>query len=317
MKLKSDFSLSDWEKIFLRYNGNLAQVKLSLRDGWSYSDDISTEFKINADITNDFSEGLYKCYMSMVEVYGENNETMPKDALAELWYLKNIWTPFFKLLASPTIGVKVWEIHSQASAKRRNVGRTLSGHSAVGRKILTLKRLGLEIAAIEIGTGNSCDNSTKSLSDELKLCKVIKDMSDMICATTRNHELCRRGLVLFGIKISKLNVKFYSFHYVGGRYNRFQLFEDLTLLDIFDSTNITLIAISFVLLKKRMIDMEEFVYSNCPSARISFESALESKSTIGSSEIEINFAPTMTSPKLGPRGSSLKRNLSNISDMSV
>ena len=91
----------------------------------------------------------------------------------------------------------------------RNLGRPRDVHQCVGHKvdsmaIAAIKKL--ELLVIEAAKKDEGPNVTKALGDGMKLCKLTKDMHDLIRGKAKHN--VREHLVTFGIQISRETATF-------------------------------------------------------------------------------------------------------------
>ncbi|KAG0329659.1 hypothetical protein BGZ99_000874 [Dissophora globulifera] len=111
------------------------------------------------------------------------------------------------------------EYHSQTSMHRRSMGRSCDMrqfvvHEVGGVATASIKKL--DLLVIGAAKKDEGPNVTKVLDDGTKLCKLTKDMHDLIRSKAK-HNMHER-LVTFGIQISGETATFFTLQHHRGRF---------------------------------------------------------------------------------------------------
>ncbi|KAF9931254.1 hypothetical protein BGZ65_004966 [Modicella reniformis] len=102
---------------------------------------------------------------------------------------------------------------------RRNLGGSrdvcqFPGHKVDGVAIAAIKKL--ELLVIVAAKQDEGPNAAKALDDGMKLCKLTKDMHDLIRGKSKHN--VREQLVTFGIQISGVTATFFTLRQRRGRF---------------------------------------------------------------------------------------------------
>ncbi|KAG9062436.1 hypothetical protein KI688_005351 [Linnemannia hyalina] len=167
----------------------------------------------------DFQRLVYECVQQLLKVYRGERMAIPQ-APHESWMVNRLWGFLADALHSPQlVEFQPGEYHSQASMHRRNLGRPRDvrqfvGHKVDGVAIAAIKKL--ELLVIEAAKKDEGPNVTKALDDGMKLCKLTKDMHDLIRGKAKHN--VREHLVTFGIQISGETATFFTLRQRRGRF---------------------------------------------------------------------------------------------------
>ncbi|KAF9945275.1 hypothetical protein BGZ70_003925 [Mortierella alpina] len=167
----------------------------------------------------DFERLVYEIVLHLLKIYRQGQRTLPQ-APHESWVVNRLWGFLADAFHHPhSVEFQPGEYNSQASSYRRNAdrprdARQFCGHKADGVAVEASRKL--ELLAIEAAKKDEGPNVTKSLVDGMKLCKLTKDMHDLIrCKARRN---VRGRLVTFGIQISGMSATFFCLRQRRGRF---------------------------------------------------------------------------------------------------
>ncbi|KAF9353174.1 hypothetical protein BGX34_011752 [Mortierella sp. NVP85] len=249
-------ALSEPEKAFLlKYNIPPDDLKSLLSTkGWrTIGGDLDTK------PDEEFQEAVHTCVQYLLTTYQQVGMEVPRDS-AESWYIHILWHFLSVLMSSPRrLEYQPGEVHSRASAHRRNKirtreGRQQLGHKADGMGITKLSRF--ELCAIEAARKDNGPNATKAFDGTRKLAKMTKDMHDHVReAATEN---IRYELLTFGIRISALKITLYTLRQRPGRFYQLCTESSASLPDMWteDNTMAVLGVLERLLvLRKAMLDM--------------------------------------------------------------
>ncbi|CAO3571921.1 unnamed protein product [Mortierella alpina] len=285
--------LSTPEKALLKiYNLSPEELEdLFAEKGWRAIGSSLTE-KPSAD----FQRLVYEQVQHLLKIYREGQRTLPQ-ASHESWVVNRLWGFLADAFHHPhSVEYQPGEFNSQASSYRRNANRPrdtrqFSGHKADGVAVEASRKL--ELLAIEAAKKDEGPNVTKSLVDGMKLCKLIKDMHDLIrCKARRN---VRGRLVTFGIQISGLSASFFSLRQRRGRFYQLCCEGSETLPAVWvnkvGTQGVLEVLTKVLVFRKALLSMAEEVAS------------FPLTSSEGSDAIDTTvdwMAATMTSPQLIP-----------------
>ncbi|KAF9363608.1 hypothetical protein BGX34_003728 [Mortierella sp. NVP85] len=162
---------------------------------------------------------VFDCLQQLFKVYRGERMTLPQ-APHESWVINRLWSFLADALDSPLrVEFQPGEYHSHASMYRRNLDcargvRQFVGHKVDGVAVAVSTKF--ELLVIEAAKKDGGPNVTRALDDGLKLCKLTKDMHDLIRSeATRN---VRGNLVTFGIQISGEKATFLTLRQRRGRF---------------------------------------------------------------------------------------------------
>ncbi|KAK3805757.1 MAG: hypothetical protein J3Q66DRAFT_407315 [Benniella sp.] len=208
-----------------------------------------------------FRETVHLALHLIFVVYRNNQFKLP-DESSESFFVHTLWGMINSIvLCDDSLKFKPAEVHSKASALRKNKERNPEDKQALGRKVdgivassVTL----LELCVIEAANKDPGPNGTKALSDGRKLSKVLKDSFDVICA--RANTDIRSQLTVYGVRISAASITYYSLRKRDGRF--YQMAEDGTLTfpgQWNETTTVTILTIvaSILALRKRVSEMAQ------------------------------------------------------------
>ncbi|KAG0043201.1 hypothetical protein BGZ83_011719 [Gryganskiella cystojenkinii] len=167
----------------------------------------------------EFQRLVYECVQQLLKVYRGERMAVPQ-APHESWMVNRLWGFLADMLHSPQlVEFQPGEYHSQASMHRRNLGRPRDvrqfvGHKVDGVAIAAIKKL--ELLVIEAAKKDEGPNVTKALDDGMKLCKLTKDMHDLIRGKAKHN--VREHIATFGIQISGETATFFTLRQRRGRF---------------------------------------------------------------------------------------------------
>ncbi|KAF9387520.1 hypothetical protein BGX21_000533 [Mortierella sp. AD011] len=151
---------------------------------------------------------------------------------SERWYELNLWRPLVDdyLLNDPDIIISRGESTSNASSYRKNIAslRLHGERKRSGRKIDGLfkeKEYGLEIGGIEVGPLEEDSTGSKSLSDGLKLGKLLKDQHDYVL---QKISMEKSAFSTFGMQMTGRSIQFIELDYKQGKFMRLKRVREMT-----------------------------------------------------------------------------------------
>ncbi|KAF9944729.1 hypothetical protein BGZ72_002042 [Mortierella alpina] len=244
----------------------------------------------------DFQRLVYEHMQQLLKVYREGRMVLPQ-APHESWVVNRLWSFLADALNHPhCIEFQPGEYFSQASMYRRNSNRPrdvrqIAGHKVDGVVIEASRKL--ELLAIEAAKKDEGPNVTKALNDGMKLCKLTKDMHDLIrCKARRN---VREKFATFAIQISGQTAIFYSLRQRRGRMYQFCCEGSVSLPSVWVNAVHTQGVLG--VLKKVLVVRKALLATAQEVASITTGSLDESEAV----ESEADWVTaTMTSPQLIP-----------------
>ncbi|KAF9413458.1 hypothetical protein BGZ76_005032 [Entomortierella beljakovae] len=263
--------LPDWKRQVLKcYSLPFEDFKNIWISGWggigkSVIEDVIRGAINEAEMTS-FCQMFNEAMMRLLSIYRRSNFELPKDQ-SEHWYSTKIWSIFFDLIVdgSELLELDSGEVHSRASALRKNRSRNLQHRQATGRKIdglIKCKEFSFEFGAIEIGKKDKGPTGTKSLTDCRKLAKLLKDMFDLMYTKCGGSDYVLSNLRVYGFLISGSRVELISFRYQEGRFYRLVKEQELCIPRTLNNGGHKLlikIAVQFLLIRYRMESMVQFI----------------------------------------------------------
>ncbi|KAF9545619.1 hypothetical protein EC957_010704 [Mortierella hygrophila] len=244
----------------------------------------------------DFQRLVYECVQQLLKVYRGERMAIPQ-APHESWMVNRLWGFLADALHSPQlVEFQPGEYHSQASMHRRNLGRPRDvrqfvGHKVDGVAIAAIKKL--ELLVIEAAKKDEGPNVTKALDDGMKLCKLTKDMHDLIRGKAKHN--VREHLVTFGIQISGETATFFILRQRRGRFYQLCREGSETLPSVWADqvgTQCVLeVLMKVLIIRKTLLSMAKDVAA-CTIGSIDGSDPLDS---------DVDWVPaTITSPQLIP-----------------
>ncbi|KAG0222051.1 hypothetical protein BGW42_006958 [Actinomortierella wolfii] len=188
--------------------------KLFAQQGWG-----SVGASLTEKPSEEFQRLVFECVFLLLAVYRGNRMTLPS-APSESFVVHRLWGFLAQALHSPQrIEYQPGEYHSQASVYRRNLdrpreSRQIAGHKVDGVVIAASKSL--ELLVIEAAKIDQGPNVTKAQDDRMKLCKLTKDMHDLIRSKAKHN--VRELLATFGIQLSGVTATFFTLRQRRGRF---------------------------------------------------------------------------------------------------
>ncbi|KAF9904370.1 ATP-dependent DNA helicase sgs1 [Lobosporangium transversale] len=224
-----------------------------LSSGWRTMEEL---YPAHTKDDSNFMKCLYGLLLQLHSLYAANKNLLP-DNEKETWYLSNIWYPFFRLICNPASNLQFEcaETTSYSSFGRQNTKRSLGTKQVTGRKcdiIFKSTLSGVEIAVVEASNDNRGPNTTKSLMDERKIAKILKDMFDSNCMKAAEPTITRGKASTFGILINGASATLCSLSYIDGRYYRFSKVEPLEIPPTWNISAIIHLQIWLTKLLKKM-----------------------------------------------------------------
>jgi hypothetical protein len=208
---------------------------------------------------------LYTAVLQLHHVYKQVGFKLPTSK-SESWYTTKLMAFLPDLLcAGNVLSHMPGEVQSKASAQRKNADRTLSAKRVQGRKIdglFACQKTEFEIGALEAARTDEGMQTTKALSDNRKLSKLMKDMHD--CTRAKASNEVQDDLITFGLQVSRTRITFFSLHKLAGRHYFMRNDGSFTLPLVWDDEPESAEAILNVLLhvlqlKTRMEEMAKNV----------------------------------------------------------
>ncbi|KAF9205347.1 hypothetical protein BGZ49_004147 [Haplosporangium sp. Z 27] len=258
-----DIRLSSWKKAeLLQYQLGRDEVIALLKKGL----DNLLPSEDSAIDKNEFDTSRTCVFSSLFDtwqVYRSQNYKIPLTK-NESWYRSILWGFLWKLFAlDQPLTFEPGEKSSSASSNRKNHSRTdlnirhLQGSKVDG--IISCEITLCELCVIEAGAVDSGPNSTKTLSDRMKLAKTLKDMYGAILEKCKNPEECQKKITTFGILISGLQVEFASLRYLEGHFFRYQIESKMNFPSVWydhrSTSNILSLIAKLFIFKERMLEM--------------------------------------------------------------
>ncbi|KAF9584161.1 hypothetical protein BGW38_007376 [Lunasporangiospora selenospora] len=177
--------------------------------------------------SEDFQRVAHNCVMLVHIAYRQNRLTFPVQP-SEAWFNTQLWGFLSSALSCcSTLEYKPGEVTSEASSRRRNKQRTQDSRQYTGHKVdgmVVMSARALEICHMEASKKDGGANTTKSLSDTRKLCKLMKDTHDAIREQMKQD--IRERLVTFGLRISGPTMTVFTLRQRPGRF--YQVVEEVT-----------------------------------------------------------------------------------------
>ncbi|KAG0232577.1 hypothetical protein BGW42_008091 [Actinomortierella wolfii] len=177
--------------------------------------------------SEEFQIVAHDCVTHVLRTYQENDLAFPTHP-SESWFTFHLWG-FLRIALScrRTLAYQPGEVASEASSRRRNKRRIRDGRQCTGHKVdgmVVASARSLEICYMEAAKKDGGINTTKSLNNTRKLCKLMKDGHDAI--RERAIPNIREQLVTFGVRISGPSVTIFTLHQRPGRF--YQAVEEVT-----------------------------------------------------------------------------------------
>ncbi|KAF9968766.1 hypothetical protein BGZ70_008397 [Mortierella alpina] len=248
------------EEAYIRcYDKEPTKIKEMLSRGWQGASEPQEQLPEN------FRESIHMALHLIYVAYRSHRFRLPERA-SESFFLQTLWGFIGTLVqCDETLLFRPAEVHSQASSFRKNKDRRVEGSSrqAVGRKadglILSATTL-LELCVFEAACKDAGPNATKTLGDNSKLAKLMKDSFDAICGKSRTDVSLR--LVVYGVQIAGPSVTFFSMRKRQGRLYQMARDGAVSFPAHWDcTTTITILTIiaSVMALRKRVANMAKQV----------------------------------------------------------
>ncbi|KAK3805007.1 MAG: hypothetical protein J3Q66DRAFT_129894 [Benniella sp.] len=169
--------------------------------------------------TEEFQRIVSEAVQQILKAYRGQRMALPQSP-QESWIVHSLWGFLGGIFQAPLcIEYNAYEYHSHASKIRRNMHRPPGIRQFVGHKVdglgLVVSR-NVELVVVEARKQDEGQDATKAMDDNLKLCKLTKDMQDFIrCKAARN---VREEATTFGIQISGARAAFFSLRQRRGRF---------------------------------------------------------------------------------------------------
>jgi len=212
----------------------------------------------------EFQKVAYNCVAHVLGTYESYGFSLPSSPL-ESWCTHGLWGFLNRALHQhQVLEYSFGEVHSEASAHRRQKQRPWQGRQQVGHKVdgmVGLPARSLEIFYMEAGKKDSGAKSTKCLHDIRKLCKLMKDAHDAIRERTTAN--VREEVVTFGLRISRTSATVFTLHQLPGRFYQAIPEVDLSLPFVWmqHDTQTIISVITWILrLRKTVLSMAERIF---------------------------------------------------------
>ncbi|KAF9345953.1 hypothetical protein BGX34_004330, partial [Mortierella sp. NVP85] len=169
--------------------------------------------------SEEFQRIVFEAVHQILKVYRSQRMALPP-APQESWIVHSLWGFLGETFQVPlSIEYHPAEYHCQASAIRRNLHHPQGTRRSVGHEVdgiaVAVSR-NVELLVVEAAKKDEGQSVTKAVDDNLKICKLTKDMQDFI--KTKAARNVREEITTFGIQISGARASFFSLRQRRGRF---------------------------------------------------------------------------------------------------
>ncbi|KAG0221882.1 hypothetical protein BGW41_006432 [Actinomortierella wolfii] len=209
-------ALSPVEMVFVElFNKAPADLeKLFAQQGWR-----TVGASLAEKPSDEFQCLVFECMFLLLNVYRGNRMALPQ-VLSQPFVVHRLWGFLAQALHSPRrIEYQPGEYHSQASVHRRRLDHSYESQQVVGHMVdgaVIAASKNLELLVIKAAKNDQGPNVTKAQDDRMELCKLTKDMHDLI-RSKANRDV-RELLATFGIQLSGVTATFFTLRQRRGRF---------------------------------------------------------------------------------------------------
>ncbi|KAG0227495.1 hypothetical protein BGW42_002931 [Actinomortierella wolfii] len=169
--------------------------------------------------SDEFQCLVFECMFLLLSVYRGNRMALPQ-VLSQSFVVHRLWGFLAEALhSSQRIEYQPGEYYSQASVHRRRLDHSCESQQVVGHMVdgaVIAASKNLELLVIKASKNDHGPNVTKAQDDRMELCKLTKDMHDLIRSKAK-HDV-RGSLATFGIQLSGVTATFFTLRQRRGRF---------------------------------------------------------------------------------------------------